>query len=37
MAPCKKLLRKERLERKRQAEKLPYQRIKNDLEKYESP
>lgn len=35
MAPRKKLTREERLEKKRQAEQLRYQRIKNDPEKYE--
>lgn len=35
MAPRKKLSHDERLEKKRQAEKLRYQRIKNDPEKYE--
>ncbi|KAK0170557.1 hypothetical protein PV328_008394 [Microctonus aethiopoides] len=35
MAPRKQLTRDERLEKKRQAEKLRYQKIKNDPEKYE--
>uniref|UniRef100_A0A6P7H0A5 Uncharacterized protein LOC114344525 n=1 Tax=Diabrotica virgifera virgifera TaxID=50390 RepID=A0A6P7H0A5_DIAVI len=35
MAPRKKLTREERLQKKREAEKLRYQKIKNDPEKYE--
>ena len=34
MAPRKKLTREERLEKKRVAERLRYQRIKNNPEKY---
>lgn len=35
MAPRKKLTREERLQKKREAERLRYERIKNDPEKYE--
>lgn len=35
MAPRKKLTRDERLQKKREAERLRYQKIKNDPEKYE--
>ncbi|KAL3286807.1 hypothetical protein HHI36_001300 [Cryptolaemus montrouzieri] len=34
MAPRKKMMREERLEKKRIAERLRYQRIKNDPDKY---
>lgn len=34
MAPRKKLTREEKLQKKREAERLRYQRIKNDPEKY---
>lgn len=34
MAPLKKLTREEKLQKKREAKRLRYQRIKNDPEKY---